>query len=192
MDNICDKYLTDLEFLKHMIDHHQVAVDMSEQLKKVSNIPFMLELARNISYIQRYEIWIMKMMSTYGIPSISLDNNKFEKWNPNYKVGCYYPKMSKDSGAKCEMHFFKPNKKMLEHTNNINFLQHMIPHHQVAVNMSKRLLQHTKNPHMLEFANEIIKNQQYEIWNMKEALSKLKAIPPCKKKIPIQFHSNLF
>jgi len=186
MNNICNKYLTDLEFLKHMIDHHQVAVDMSEQLKKVSNVPFMLELARNISYIQKYEIWIMKIMVSDGIPNISLDNNTFFKCNLNYKVGCYYPKMSKDTNVKCEKHFFKPNKKMLEKTNNINFLQHMIPHHQVAVNMARRLLLHTKNPHMLEFANEIIKNQQYEIWNMKEALLKLKV------KIPIQFHSNLF
>ena len=45
---------------------------------------------------------------------------------------------------------------------------------------------------MLEFANQIIKNQQYEIWNMKEALSKLKKISHYDKKIPIQFHSNLF
>jgi len=83
------------------------------------------------------------------------------------------------------------DKKMLENTNNINYLQHMIPHHQIAVNMSRILLLHTKNPYMLEFANDIIKNQQYEIWNMKEALSKLKNIKPCGKMFPIQFHSRL-
>ena len=63
----------------------------------------------------------------------------------------------------------------------------MVPHHQLAVNMSKRLLKHTDNPHMMEFANQIIKNQQYEIWKMNSTLEKLK-----NKQFPIQFHSPLF
>ena len=187
MNSICNKYLTDLDFIKHMIDHHQVAVDMSEQLKRVSNVPTMLELARNISYTQQYEIWIMKMMVSKGIPNISVDNSEFVKWNPNYTVGCYYPKMSKDDNTTCETHFFKSDRQMLAHINDINFLQHMIPHHQIAINMARRLLLHTKNPYLLEFVNEIIKNQQYEIWTMKETLSKLKT-----DSIPIQFHSQLF
>lgn len=183
----CMKYTNDKDFLEHMINHHQVAIDMSERLEKVSNVPFMLILARDISYIQKYEVWIMKMMLKFGIPNISEDNNIFEKWNPKYKIGCYYPRMSKDNYAKCHQHFFITDKEMLKHTNNINFLEHMIPHHQLAVNMARELLLHSKNPHMLEFANEIIKNQQYEIWYMKELLSKLKP-----KRIPLQFHSKFF
>ena len=190
MNNICNKYLTDREFLIHMIDHHQVAVDMSEALMEKSKIPFMISLARNISYIQTYEIWIMKMMVDFGIPNISIDNENFKIWDPNYKVGCYYPFLSKDDHVKCESHFFHPDKKMLEHTNNINYLEHMIPHHQIAVNMSRRLLLHTKNPHMQEFANEIIKNQQTEIWIMKSTLLKLKENKECK--FPIQFNSPNF
>ena len=188
MNNICTKYLTDKDFLIHMIDHHQVAVDMSNRLLEVSDVPFMLDFARNISYIQTYEIWIIKMMVAYGIPNISQDNNNFMKWNPNYKVGCYYPNLSKDQDVKCESHFFHTSKKMLEHVSNIGFLEHMIPHHQVAVDMSRRLLLHTQNPHMQEFANEIIKNQQDEIWIMKSILLKLKG----KSHIPIQFNSSYF
>ena len=192
MNNICNKYLSDRDFLIHMIDHHQVAVDMSEQLKKVSNVPFMLNLARNISYLQKYEIWIMKMMVNSEIPNISSDNDEFTEWNPKYIVGCYYPKESEDSNAKCEMHFFIPDKEMLKKINDVNFLTHMIPHHQVAINMSRRLLQHSKNPHMLEFANKIIQGQQHEIWNMKGSLQKLRTIKGYQNKIPPQFYSPLF
>lgn len=184
------KYTDDENFLIHMINHHQVAIDMSEELEKKSNVPYMISLARNISYIQKYEIWVMKMTLERGIPNISLDDNKFEIWNPRYNIGCYYPNMSEDKNTKYEKHFFITNKKMLDNIDNINFLEHMIPHHQIAVNMSKERLLKTKNPHMLEFCNEIIKNQQYEIWSMKEILYQLRKIK--LSKIPIQFHSKLF
>ena len=39
----------------------------------------------------------------------------------------------------------------------------MIPHHQVAVDMSKRLLEHTKSDFMIYLAYRIIRNQEAEI-----------------------------
>ena len=43
------------------------------------------------------------------------------------------------------------------------YLEHMIPHHQVAVDMSKKLLRHTKNDFMIHLAYRIIRSQQDEI-----------------------------
>ena len=43
------------------------------------------------------------------------------------------------------------------------YLLHMIPHHQVAVDMSKKLLKNTKNDFMIELAYRIIRSQQEEI-----------------------------
>ena len=48
----------------------------------------------------------------------------------------------------------------------------MIPHHQLAIDMSKRLLKHSTNPMLTSFAYEIIKGQEYEIWQMKQFLEK--------------------
>ena len=42
--NPCNDKLTDIEYLEHMIPHHQVAIDMSELLEEKSNNPQMLEL----------------------------------------------------------------------------------------------------------------------------------------------------
>ena len=53
------------------------------------------------------------------------------------------------------------------------YLEHMIPHHQVAVNMSKTLLKHTNNDFMISFAYRIIRSQQEEINYMKQLLENL-------------------
>ena len=46
----------------------------------------------------------------------------------------------------------------------IDYLEHMIPHHQVAIDMSKLLIPKTQNPTMLHLCRDIIRKQSYEIW----------------------------
>ena len=60
--NPCTDMLTDLEYIEHMIPHHQVAVDMSVLLIPKTNDPLILNLCRNIIKKQRYEIWEMDHM----------------------------------------------------------------------------------------------------------------------------------
>ena len=43
------------------------------------------------------------------------------------------------------------------------YIEHMIPHHEVAVDMSKVLLENTTNDHMIDLAHRIIRSQQAEI-----------------------------
>ena len=54
------------------------------------------------------------------------------------------------------------------------YLEHMIPHHQVAVDMSKILIKNTKNDFMLSLAYNIIKSQQEEIIMLNNYLMSLK------------------
>ena len=49
----------------------------------------------------------------------------------------------------------------------------MIPHHQVAVDMSKRLLLHTNNSYLLQFARNLIIEQQGEIYLMNNLLKNI-------------------
>ena len=46
------------------------------------------------------------------------------------------------------------------------YLEHMIPHHQVAIDMSKLLMPHSKNPDILALCRKIIRNQEFEIYEM--------------------------
>ena len=177
MVEFCSEYLSDYNFLVHMIPHHQVAVDMSKLLLKTTCTPYMIDMCRNIIRLQSYEIWLMTLIvNGHKVPDIStnklnrVNTSIMTRWNPLLLLECYYPKESKDSNAKCEEHHFvmKHNKNKITDE---EFLKHMIPHHQVAVNMSKRLLKHTNNPFLMEFSRKIIQGQQEEIWRMKGILN---------------------
>ena len=60
--NICRGYLTDNEYLEHMIPHHQVAVDISILLQKKTKNPEMQDILRKIIWTQKYEIQLMRDM----------------------------------------------------------------------------------------------------------------------------------
>ena len=76
----------------------------------------------------------------------------------------------------CDPHFFDP-KKHMEHMKHMKLddkciIKHMIPHHKVAVDMSKVLLKNTKNDFMIYLANRIIRSQNEEIVLLNDMLSK--------------------
>ena len=52
------------------------------------------------------------------------------------------------------------------------YIKHMIPHHQVAVDMSKKLLKNTNNDFMINLAYRIIRSQQEEIIILSDLLKK--------------------
>jgi len=90
------------------------------------------------------------------------------------KLDMYNPVMSKSKDGECNPLFFKPN----DHSAHMkgmkisdkSYLDHMIPHHQVAIDMSKRLLLHTNNSYLLDFCRKLIIDQQYEIYTMNNFL----------------------
>ena len=59
MANPCTDKLTDLEYLEHMIPHHQVAIDMSKRLLLHSNHSYLIDFCRKLIIDQQYEIYYM-------------------------------------------------------------------------------------------------------------------------------------
>ena len=57
--NPCTDKLTDIEYLEHMIPHHQVAIDMSNLLIPISKNPYLIEFCRKLIYDQQGEIYYM-------------------------------------------------------------------------------------------------------------------------------------
>ncbi len=51
------------------------------------------------------------------------------------------------------------------------YLKHMIPHHQVAIDMSNRLLLHTNSDYLIDFCRKLIIDQQGEIFYMNNLLN---------------------
>ena len=68
-----NKTINDKEFLETMIVHHNVAVDMSKMITKLSTNDTILAFARNIIFNQTREIYFMK---TLYIESKYLINEK--------------------------------------------------------------------------------------------------------------------
>ena len=172
--NPCTDKLTDLEYLDHMIPHHQVAIDMSNMLEPKTNSGVMLNLCREIKRKQSYEIWEMTGMKNYRGDLFS--DYQWTKDKIVTKLDMYNPIMSKSKDGKCNPLFFKPN----DHSkhmdgmgiNDKSYLEHMIPHHQVAIDMSHRLLLHTNNSYLLDFCRKLIIDQQSEIFYMNNLLGK--------------------
>ena len=174
MTNPCTDKLTDLEYLEHMIPHHQVAIDMSNLLIPNTKNPVTLHLCRDIIRKQSYEIWEMTMMKRKLSETI-FSNDKGIKPYDKTKLEIFYPKMSSSNDGVCDPLFFKPDDHMkhMEHMEitDRSYLEHMIPHHQVAIDMSKRLLLHTNHSYLMEFCRKLIIEQQGEIFLMNNMLN---------------------
>ena len=171
--NPCTDKLTDLEYLIHMIPHHQVAIDMSRLLIPNTKNPIILHLCRDIIRKQDYEIWEMEMMKK-NISDTIFTDTPFKVENIQTKLDKFEPINSKAKEGPCDPLFFEPDNhaKHMEHMEitEKSYLEHMIPHHQVAIDMSYRLLFHTNHSYLMDFCRKLIIDQQGEIYYMNSLL----------------------
>ena len=164
----CSDSLSDKEYLEHMIPHHQVAVDISIMLQQQTTRPEMQELLRKLIWTQQYEINLMNYMLK-RLPENDMSNDDIEMIK-NYRTTTsdfVEPNTLTISNTYCDPHFFDPEEHM-KHIKNMKltddmYIEHMIPHHQVAVDMSKKLIKNTNNDFMIYLAYRIIHSQQDEI-----------------------------
>jgi len=171
----CTDHLTNLDYLRHMIPHHQVAIDMSTMLEPKTDDPVMLHLCRDIKRKQAYEIWEMHLFLK-NISDTLFKSGYSIKEDRDTKLDIYYPALSVAENGVCDPAFFNPD----DHSKHMetmklteeSYLRHMIPHHQVAIDMSKRLLMHTNHSYLMDFCRKLIIDQQGEIFYMNNLLHK--------------------
>ena len=167
--DVCTRPLSDLEYLDHMIPHHQVAIDVSEAYQKTSTDPVMQALMRKLVWTQRREIAMMHelKLTAGGEQGMSASDGMQLGYRPVTVGDNVHPNTPGLTHTHCDPHFFDPDAHM-EHIEHMGasdraYIEHMIPHHQVAVDMSKVLLRHTTNDYMIYMAHRIIRSQQEEI-----------------------------
>lgn len=170
---ICNKQLSDTEYINHMIAHHEVAVHMSETQLHNTKDPIILNMLRNLIRLQKYEINLMK--DSIIIDKLNDDMSKNIKMDTSYistEGDFTKPNTLYLSKTYCDPGFFN----MKHYENGMTddmYIHHMIPHHQVAVVMSKQILKTTRNDFIIDLAYKIIHNQQLEISKL-HSLSKIK------------------
>jgi len=165
----CRVYLSDTDFLKHMITHHQIAIDISiEHIKNTKN-SIIMKILRELIFTQKYEIFMMEQElnhKTDNVSEISINQQfmptTFSSINPN-RIGL--------TNTYCDPGFFNStmHNQHNQHdqhtmiTTDRQYINHMIPHHQVAIDMCKILLKHTKSDFLIYLAYRMIKGQESEI-----------------------------
>ena len=167
----CRDVLTDAQYLRHMIPHHHVAVDVSIAHAQHTDDPLLANLLRKLIWTQRYEIDLMSeaLRRPFADDLSSLPDDAVAG-RPLMRTvtSCVPPNVPGLSPAKCDPKFFDPvaHAAHMRHMGPMTdraYYDHMIPHHQVAVDMSKVLLQSTRSDFLIHLAYRIIRAQEAEI-----------------------------
>jgi uncharacterized protein (DUF305 family) len=149
------------DFINHMIPHHQVAIDMCNDYAKKTTDPNMTYLCQRIAWQQGYEIFIMKnLMKTL---EISYDPIKGKSIYQKTVFEYYEPDVANPSLGNAIS-------QLMLAMNDTEFMNLMIPHHQIAVNMCKSILKITPNFSIVTIAYDIIKEEEKQISMMKAVL----------------------
>ena len=107
MNHLCHGKITDEDFLRHMIPHHQMGIDMAKQVLKYSSNPAIISIARDIIWAQQNEIWVMNALLRSPSYNSPLSKNNSDK---NPILSYYHPNESEDIKTKgqCNEMFMKP------------------------------------------------------------------------------------
>ncbi len=155
----------DLQFVDQMTMHHEGAIMSSEHMISDSKRPELRELAENIEESQSEQIdrmqewrdeWYPDAEQTSGMPAGMMDEMMGDGMMERMMGGSMQEMMG--GGATDEM-----------------FLRMMIPHHEMAVDMSEKALEEAEHPELKDLARKIIDEQTAEIELMEGYLKEIEA-----------------
>jgi hypothetical protein len=162
----CRVFLSDNDFLKHMIPHHQIAIDISIQHIEHTKSDIIMKILRELIWTQKYEILIMmeELSNKTGNVSEITTNQEFIPMISS----SIYPNVVGLTNTYCDPGFFSSKTHQNHSQGHIivtdrQYIDHMIPHHQVAIDMCKILLKHTKSDFLIYLADRMIRAQESEI-----------------------------
>ena len=156
----------DLQFIDQMIMHHEGAIMSSEHMISDSERPELRQLAENIQESQSEQIeqmqewreeWYGDAGRTFGM----MDPTRMEEMMGDGQMEGMM------GGLMQEM--------MGGDMTDTMFLRMMIPHHQLAIDMSEEALERAEHPELKELAQQIIDEQSAEIELMQGYLDEIEA-----------------
>jgi uncharacterized protein (DUF305 family) len=156
----------DLQFIDQMIMHHRGALMSSEHMIADSERPELRELAQNIQESQSAQIgqmqawreeWYGDAGRTFGMmDTTQMDEMMGDGMMQEMMGGSMRGMMGGDAAG-------------------VMFLRMMIPHHQLAVDMSEEALEEADHPELKELAQKIIEEQSAEIELMEGYLEEIES-----------------
>ncbi|MDQ3303735.1 MAG: DUF305 domain-containing protein [Actinomycetota bacterium] len=151
----------DLQFIDQMTMHHEGAIMSSEHMISDSKQPELRELAENIEESQSEQVEQMQEWR--------------DEWYPDAEQTSGMP-----AGAMGEMMGDRMMGESMQEMMGADatdemFLRMMIPHHQMAVDMSEKAFDKAKHPELKDLARKIRDEQKAEIELMEGYLEKIEA-----------------
>ena len=146
----------DIDFATMMIDHHQGAIEMSEEELKSGSDAKMKTMAINIIAAQKEEQSKLREIIKNAKP-MTMDMGKHNELNEETKA------MAEDM----------KNMQMTKNTDQ-DFARMMIFHHESAVKMAKAEISHGMNAELKSMAKKMISDQEKEIVEFKGWLAATK------------------
>ncbi len=156
----------DLQFIDQMIMHHQGAIMSSEHMISDSERPELRQLAENIQESQSEQI---EQMQAWRQEWYGDDERTFGMMNPTQMEEMM------GEGHMEAMMGGSMQEMMGGDTTDTMFLRMMIPHHQLAIEMSEEALDEAEHPELEELAQTIIDEQSAEIELMRGYLEEIEA-----------------
>jgi len=139
----------DRYFIENMVSHHQDAVTMADIALTKAEHPEIKQLAGNISHDQTREITEMRQW--------------YKEW-----YGTDVPANPSMMGSRSMMNTTDLNKLENAKPFDKEFIEQMVPHHQMAIMMAQMVLNNSDRPEIRNLAASIIKTQSAEITEMRQ------------------------
>jgi uncharacterized protein (DUF305 family) len=150
----------DLQFIDQMIPHHEGAIMSSEHMISDSQRPELRQLYENIQKSQSEQIEQMQEWRKEWYPDA--------KQTPDMSTGMMSGEMMQGMMGGRSMQDM-----MGADATDAMFLRMMIPHHQMAVDMSQQALERAEHPELKELAQTISDEQSAEIEQMRGYLEEI-------------------
>jgi uncharacterized protein (DUF305 family) len=146
-----------------MITHHQIAIDISIQHIDNTQSDIIMKVLRELIWTQKYEIVMMTEELNHKTENIS-EITSNQPFIPTISSSTY-PNVIGLTNTYCDPGFFNSTTHAQHNmiVTDKQYILHMIPHHQVAVDMCKILLKHTKSDFLIYLAYRMIRAQESEI-----------------------------
>lgn len=143
------------DYLANMIPHHQGAIDSAKMVLKYGKNAHIKALARKIIVAQQREIiYFNRLLKKKRYNTTPISVKEYKKFIKDEKS--YMDKMMQDM-----------EKTPISGNIDKDFIAGMIPHHQGAIDVSRQILEYSKDIRIQNIAINIIKAQQQEIYDFK-------------------------
>ncbi len=164
MGSFDEKRPFDLQFIDQMIMHHEGAIMSSEHMISDSKRPELQKLAESIERSQSEQVEQMQDMRKQWYPKAKRSFGMMDPTRMDEMMG---------DGMMEEMMGGSMREMMGADATDEMFLRMMIPHHQMAVDMSEKALAEADHPELEDLARKIEDEQSAEIELMKGYLEEI-------------------